>query len=155
MGRVYKPIAYKPLPAGAEVFTPKGQCFARWTDRRGRTRTAPVEYPDPKHPNTRHAGEPRIVVESSRFVAEYRGPDGMQTVPTGTHGKSDPNARFTVYGPLDENGRTQDVPDNLGPDCAARGNDVSNAVDEGRESLSFLGQKRATGFEPATFSLEG
>ena len=74
MGRVFKPLVYKALPDAAELFTRKGERFAKWTDRRGRTRTAPVAVPE----RGKHAGELRIVVESSRYVAKYRDAEGLQ-----------------------------------------------------------------------------
>lgn len=36
MGTVYRETHTKPLPDGAELFTRKGEQFARWTDGRGR-----------------------------------------------------------------------------------------------------------------------
>lgn len=40
MGTVYKKSYTKPLLKGAELFTRKGQRFARWKDSKGRKRTA-------------------------------------------------------------------------------------------------------------------
>lgn len=40
MGTVFKKTVTKPLPAGAETFTRKGERFARWRDAKGRKRTA-------------------------------------------------------------------------------------------------------------------
>ena len=42
MGTVFKKTFTKPLPAGAETFVRKGERFARWKDRKGKTRTAPL-----------------------------------------------------------------------------------------------------------------
>lgn len=78
MGRVFKPIVYKPLPDGAELFTRRGERFARWTDGRGRKRTAPVVVPR----RGKHVGQERIAVESSRYWAQYRAADGLRQVPT-------------------------------------------------------------------------
>lgn len=76
MGTVFKKTVTKSLPAGAEVFTRKGQRFGRWKDRKGKARTAPLtEGKD---------GSVRIVIESARYVAKYRDGAGIvQTVPTG------------------------------------------------------------------------
>jgi integrase len=76
MGTVFKPTVTKPLPAGAETFVRKGRRLARWRDRKGKTRTAPLtEGKD---------GSDRIVIESSRYVAKYRDGAGVvQVVPTG------------------------------------------------------------------------
>ena len=42
MGTVYRKTAMKPLPADAEIFIRQGERFARWKDRAGKTRTAPL-----------------------------------------------------------------------------------------------------------------
>jgi hypothetical protein len=81
MSRVFNPTVYKPLPPGAEVVNRKGQRIAKWTDKRGRMRTAPVAVPK----RGRHAGEPRIVVESRLYWCEYWDKDGLRPVPTGCH----------------------------------------------------------------------
>jgi integrase len=73
MGTVFRKSVTKPLPAGAELFTRKRQQFARWKDRRGRTRTAPITVPEKGN----NIGQPRIVVES-KYVAKYR--DGIGVV---------------------------------------------------------------------------
>ena len=43
MGTVFRKQVTRPLPPGAETFVRKGQRFARWKDKRGRTRTAPLD----------------------------------------------------------------------------------------------------------------
>ena len=42
MGTVFKPRTYKDIPEGAELFTRKGERFARWKDKRGKPRSAKV-----------------------------------------------------------------------------------------------------------------
>jgi integrase len=84
VGRVYKPTVYKPLPEAVELFTRKGQRFAKWRDRRGRTRTAPVVLPK----RGKHKGELRLVVRSNIYWAEYRGADGLHSVSTGCRDES-------------------------------------------------------------------
>ena len=42
MGAVFKKQATYPLPPGAEIFVRKGERFARWKDRKGKTRTTPL-----------------------------------------------------------------------------------------------------------------
>jgi integrase len=76
MGTVFKKQVTRPLPAGAELFTRKGERFARWKDQRGKARTAPL---------TRGKdGSDRIVTESPYYVAKYRDGAGVvQTVATG------------------------------------------------------------------------
>jgi hypothetical protein len=91
MGTVFKPTVTKALPAGAETFLRKGERFARWKDRKGKTRTAPL--------TVGKDGSERIVIESSRYVAKYRDPAGVvQVVPTGCR---DEQAARRVLGDLE------------------------------------------------------
>ncbi len=69
MGAVYKKTVTRPLPAGAEIIERKGERLARWKDRRGRTRTAPL--------TTGKDGTVRIVTESSFYVAKWRDAAGI------------------------------------------------------------------------------
>jgi hypothetical protein len=76
MATVYRPLEFKPLPDGAELFTRQGEQYARWKDPRGKTRTARVRI-------TRN-GTPRIVRRRATYVAQYRDGRGLlKTVPTG------------------------------------------------------------------------
>src|SRR5262249_41718309 len=76
MGAVFKKTVTKPLPAGAEIFTRKGDRCARWRDSKGRTRTAAL--------TVGKDGSDRIVVESAKYIAKYRDGAGIvQEVPTG------------------------------------------------------------------------
>jgi integrase len=76
MGTVFRKQVTRPLPAGAEVFVRHGERYARWKDRKGKTRTAPV--------TTGKDGTDRIVTESPYFVAKYRDGSGVVCVePTG------------------------------------------------------------------------
>jgi integrase len=73
---VFKKTATRPLPPEAEIFVRKGDRFARWKDRRGKTRTAPL--------TVGRDGSERIVTESPYYVAKYRDGGGVvQVVPTG------------------------------------------------------------------------
>jgi integrase len=91
VGTVFKPTVTKPLPAGAETFTRKGERFARWRDRKGKSRTAPL--------TVGKDGSDRIVIESSRYVAKYRDGAGVvQVVPTGCR---DEQAARSVLGDLE------------------------------------------------------
>jgi integrase len=75
VGTVFKKQVTRPLPPGAEIFTRKGERFARWKCR-GKTRTAPL--------TVGQDGSERIVTESPYFVAKYRDGAGVvQTVATG------------------------------------------------------------------------
>src|SRR5215471_6864217 len=76
MGSVLKKTYTKPLPSGAETFVRKGQRFARWKDRKGKTRTAPLTVGED--------GGERIAIESSKWFAKYRDGAGVvRVVPTG------------------------------------------------------------------------
>jgi len=76
VGTVFKKSFTKPVPTRAETFIRKGKCLARWKDRRGKTRTAPLTMGK--------GGLERIVLESPFYVAKYRDGEGIvQTVTTG------------------------------------------------------------------------
>jgi integrase len=76
VGTVFRKTFTKPLPPGAEVFTRKGERFARWKDRRGKSRTAPL--------TVGKDGTDRLSVESPYYVAQYRDGSGLlRVVPTG------------------------------------------------------------------------
>ena len=84
MATVFRKTYTKSLPDGAELFTRKGQRFARWKDSKGKTRTAKVTVPD----KGKHAGMPRIVMEAGTFTAKYRdGSRVVREVPTGCRGE--------------------------------------------------------------------
>lgn len=76
MATVFKKQFTKPLPEGAELFSRKGQQFARWKDGSGRTRTERV--------TTGRDGSPRIIAEAATFTAKYRDGSGIvRETPTG------------------------------------------------------------------------
>ncbi|HUY35382.1 MAG TPA: hypothetical protein VMV69_21740 [Pirellulales bacterium] len=73
MGSLFRKTATKALPAGAEIFTRKGERFAKWFDAKGKTRTAPLTK----------AGD-RIVVTAATWCAKFRdGADIVREVSTG------------------------------------------------------------------------
>jgi integrase len=81
MGSLRRKTFTKPLPDGAELFTRKGETFAKWKDAAGKTRTAPV--------TTAGDGSPRIVATSRKWLAKYRrGDDLVIEVPTGCTDKA-------------------------------------------------------------------
>ena len=80
MGTVYRKTATKPLPPDAETFTRKGNRVAKWKDRRGKTRSAPV--------TTGRDGSERVVIESGTYLAKYRDGEGIvREVSTGCRSK--------------------------------------------------------------------
>ncbi len=72
MGTVFRKTFTKPVPPGAETVSRKGERLARWKDRKGRTRTAPL--------TAGTGGGERIVIESPYFVAKYRDGAGVVRV---------------------------------------------------------------------------
>lgn len=76
MGYLYRPRQTKRIPPGAELFTRKGERFARYTDGKGRTRTAKV--------TTTESGQDRLVFTSLYWRYRYRDGSGqLQDIPTG------------------------------------------------------------------------
>lgn len=64
------------MPSGAETFVRKGQRFARWKDRNGKSRTAALTVGED--------GTERSAIESSKWFAKYRDGAGVvRVVPTG------------------------------------------------------------------------
>jgi hypothetical protein len=73
---VYKKTVTKPLPPGAEIFTRKGERFARWKNSKGKSRTAAL--------TVGKSGADRIVLVNPLFVAKFRDGAGIvQEVATG------------------------------------------------------------------------
>jgi hypothetical protein len=69
MGSIRRKTYTKPLPNGAELFSRKGERFAKWKDGKGKTKTAPV--------TTTGDGSPRIVRTSRKWLAKYRDGEGL------------------------------------------------------------------------------
>ncbi len=91
MGTVYRKTATKRLPASAEIFTRKGQRFARWKGARGKTQTAPL--------TTGKDGQDRIVVRCGRYTAKYR--DGAGVVQEKATGCRDETAARSILADLE------------------------------------------------------
>ena len=91
MGTVFKKMFTKPLPAGAEIFVRKGERFARWKDRRGKSRTAPLTVGED--------GSERITLESPFYVAKWR--DGAGVVRTEATGCKDETAARQMLADLE------------------------------------------------------
>ena len=64
MGTIFRKQFTKPLPEAAELFTRKGEHFARWIDGNGKTRTEKV--------TTGKDGTPRLLIEAKTFTAKFR-----------------------------------------------------------------------------------
>jgi integrase len=90
MGTVYRKTFTKPLPADAEIFTRRGERQAKWTDAKGRKRTAAV--------TTAKDGTPRVVIAARTFTAKYR--DGSGVVREVATGCRDELAARSVLGDL-------------------------------------------------------
>ncbi len=75
MGSLRRKTFTKPLPDGAELLTRKGETFARWRDRNGKTKTAPV--------TNAADGSPLVMFTSRKWLAKYRrGDELVVEVPT-------------------------------------------------------------------------
>ncbi len=91
MGTVFKKTVTRPLPPGAEIIVRKGERLARWKDRRGKTRTAPL--------TVGKDGSERLVTESPYYVAKWR--DGAGVVREGATGCRDETAARQVLADLE------------------------------------------------------
>src|SRR5262245_59539220 len=69
MGSVFKKQYTQPVPEGAELVERKGGRIARWRDKRGRLRTAPVTKGED--------GAPRLLFESGAWYGRYRDHAGL------------------------------------------------------------------------------
>ena len=81
MGTVFRKSFTKPLPAGAEIITRKGERLARWIDSKGHKRMAAVTT------GTGNDGVLRVAIVSKTFTAKYR--DGAGVVREVTTGCRD------------------------------------------------------------------
>ncbi len=78
----------KPLPLKSERFERKGKFFARWTDTKGKQRSARICRGE--------SGEERIIVEARTWTAKYRDGSGrILEVSTGCRDKSAAQARLS------------------------------------------------------------
>src|SRR4051812_15192600 len=79
MGTVFKPTTYQDIPQDAELFTRKGERFARWVGKRGKPHVAKIV----SVARGKRAGQDRLEVVSRTWFARYRDGDGVvQIVPT-------------------------------------------------------------------------
>jgi len=69
MGTVFRKTYTKPIPALSEIFTRKGERFARWRDGKGKKRTAPL--------TAGRDGLDRIVLTVGTYTAKYRDGQGV------------------------------------------------------------------------------
>ena len=80
MASLFKQTVTRPLPAGAELFTRNGERFAKWTDGKGRKRTARV---------TGEGDAARVQTESATWYVRLRLANGERAdVATGCRDKS-------------------------------------------------------------------
>jgi len=80
MASVYRKTVTKPLPNDAEIFTRKGERFARWKDAKNKTRTAPL--------TGGRDGSDRIAIKAGTYTAKYRDGEGIvREVATGCRSK--------------------------------------------------------------------
>ncbi|MCH8829374.1 MAG: site-specific integrase, partial [Planctomycetes bacterium] len=69
MASIFRKTTTRSLPKGAEIYTRKGKRFARWKDRHGKTRTAPLTI-------GRDSSD-RIVTTAATYTAKYRDGSGI------------------------------------------------------------------------------
>ncbi|MGD8452204.1 MAG: tyrosine-type recombinase/integrase [Phycisphaerae bacterium] len=144
MGTVYRETYTKPLPSGAEVFTRKGERFARWTDRRGRKHTAKVTTPT----DGEHADIDRVLVEARTFTAKYR--DGAGHVRKTATGCRSADAALIVLAELEKRAERVRCGSLTAAEDAVldhRTTALSTHVDA---YLEHLGTKRGKGGKPRT-----
>jgi hypothetical protein len=80
MATIYRKTVTRPLPANAEIITRKGTQVAKWKDRKGKIRTAPL--------TTGKNGLQRIRTEAATWTAKYRDGEGVvREVATGCRDK--------------------------------------------------------------------
>ena len=91
MGTVFKKTVTKAMPEGAELFSHKGERWARWKNAKGKLRKARV--------TTGEGGQDRIVFESGKYFAKYR--DGSDVVRTVATGCRDEDAARSFLGDLE------------------------------------------------------
>ena len=91
MGTVYRKTFTKPLPTDAELFTRKGERYARWKDAKGKSRTGKLTI-----------GEDRLLISAGTFTAKYRNGAGL-VVEKATGCRDETAARRTL-GELERRG---------------------------------------------------
>lgn len=91
MGTVFKKIVTRPVPPGAETIDRKGERFARWRDKSGKVRTAPLIVG--------RDGADRVRDESRTYTAKYR--DGAGIVVEVATGCRDKAAAVSVLADLE------------------------------------------------------
>ncbi len=101
MGTVYRKQSTRPMPAGAEIVIRKGERIARWTDAKGKSRSARM--------TTGKDGSDRILTIATTFTAKYR--DGNRHVRTIATGCRDKQAALSVLADLER--RAERVKSNL------------------------------------------
>ena len=83
MAALFRKTTTRPAPEGAELFTRKGERFARWTDRSGKTRTAPLVCDANGEAVLGTDGRPRIRVKSRTVYAKLRIGGVVREIATG------------------------------------------------------------------------
>ena len=80
MGSLRRKSYTRPLPVNAELFTKKGEQFARWKDANGKKHTAATA--------TGKDGSVKIIIRSGKWLAKFRDENGaIQEVSTGCRDK--------------------------------------------------------------------
>ncbi len=144
MGTVYRETFTKPLPSGAELFTRKGERFARWPDRRGRKRTAKVTTPT----DGEYAGTDRVLVEARTFTAKYRNAAGQ--VCKAATGCRDRDAALIVLAELEKRAERVRCGSLTAAEDAVLDHRTTALATHVDAYLEHLGTKRGKGGKPRT-----
>ena len=132
MATIYRKKYPVPLPAGAEIITRRGKRLARWTDKRGNVKTAPLAR-----------GGKRIMHVSDAWYARYIDADGIdRRVSTGCR---DENAARKVLSDIlaDVEKITAGIITSTEADTAKHAGRYLR--DHLRDHLDHLGRKRVRG----------
>jgi len=138
MGTVYRETYTKPLPSAVEVFTRKGERFARWTDRAGRKRVARVF--------TATDGTDRVLVEAATYTARYR--DGTGRVRKVATGCRDRDAALIVLAELERRAERVRCGSLSAAEDAALDHQATPLVEHVDAYLEHLSTKRGKGNRP-------
>jgi len=138
MGTVYRETYTKPLPAQAEVFTRKGERFARWTDRAGRKCFGKV-LPAPD-------GTDRVLVEARTYTAKYR--DGTGRIRKVSTGCRDRDAALIVLAELERRAERVRCGSLTAAEDAALDHQATPLAEHIAAYLRHLAGKRGKGGKP-------
>ncbi len=125
MASVYRQTYKRPLPAGAEIVERKGERIARWTDRRGRRRSAPLTEDGA-----------RVRQEYRCWYASWAGADGRRQTAKGFTDREATRAMAE----RNERAAARQRQGLVGPDPVRQTAPLSDVIDEYLAELEALGR---------------